>query len=245
MASDKWILVTGGSRGIGRALVEELAREYNVVFTCRTLGEASQAVEEACAPLAGWVTAYACDGGAAAQVDELAPRLLEQYGAPFAVIHNAGITQDGLHIHHTPESWQQVLNANLNAVFYWNRHLLPAMILNGEGALVLMSSVTGIKGNAGQTAYGASKAALIGLCRSLAPELGRFGIRANCLVPGLIAGEMTDAMPPARLEAMRKQVPLRRLGSAHEVARAAAFLIGDDSRYMTGQTLVLDGGLTA
>lgn len=241
----KWVLITGGSRGIGRALVEELAREWNVVFTCRSIGEASQAVIDACAGLPGWVEAYACDGSDEVQVDALAPQLLEKHGAPHAVIHNAGITQDGLHIHQTPETWQRVINTNLNAVFYWNRHLVPPMVMNGDGALVLMSSVTGIKGNVGQTAYGATKAAMIGLCRSLAPELGRFGLRVNCLAPGIIESEMTEAMPPAKLDAMRKQVPLRRLGTPQEVARVTSFLIGNDSRYMTGQTLVLDGGLTA
>lgn len=242
---DKWVLITGGSRGIGRALVEELARDWNVVFTCRSTGEASQATIDACANLPGWVEAYACDGSDESQVDALAPQLLEKHGAPYAVIHNAGITQDGLHIHQTAQSWQRVIDTNLNAVFYWNRHLIPAMMMNADGALVLMSSVTGIKGNVGQTAYGATKAAMIGLCRSLAPELGRFGLRVNCLAPGIIESDMTEAMPPAKLDAMRKQVPLKRLGTPQEVARVTAFLIGDDSRYMTGQTLVLDGGLTA
>lgn len=240
-----WVLVTGGSRGIGRALVETLARDWNVVFTCRSITDASLATIEACAGLPGWVEAHACDGSDENSVDALAPRLLEKHGAPHAAIHNAGITADGLHIHQTPESWQRIINTNLNAVFYWNRHLLPAMILNREGALVLMSSVTAIKGNVGQTAYGATKAAMTGLCRSLAPELGRFGLRVNCLAPGIIDSEMTAAMPAEKLEAMRKQVPLRRLGTPEEVARVTAFLIGDDSRYMTGQTLVLDGGLTA
>ena len=243
--SRKWVLVTGGSRGIGRALVQTLAREWNVVFTCRHITDESLATIEACASLPGWVEACACDGSDAQRIDELAPQLLEKHGAPRAVIHNAGIALDGLHIHQTTADWQQTMDSNLSAVFYWNRRLLPAMVLAGDGALVLMSSVTAIKGNPGQTAYAATKAALTGICRSLAPELGRFGLRVNCLAPGLIASDMTDAMPQPRLETLRKQIPLRRLGTPEEVARAAAFLIGDDSRYMTGQTLVIDGGLTA
>ena len=243
--SRKWVLVTGGSRGIGRALVQALANDWNVVFTCRRIGEESLAVIEACAGLPGRVEACACDGGNELQTDDLASRLLERLGAPHAVIHNAGIALDGLHIHQSTANWQQTLDTNLSAVFYWNRRLLPAMMLSGDGALVLMSSVTAIKGNSGQTAYAATKAAMMGICRSLAPELGRFGLRVNCLAPGLIESDMTGAMPAAKLEAMRRQVPLRRLGTPEEVARVAAFLIGDDSRYMTGQTLVLDGGLTA
>lgn len=108
-----------------------------------------------------------------------------------------------------------------------------------------MSSVSAIKGNIGQSAYGASKAALIGLGRSLALEMGRFNIRVNCLLPGVIDSDMTRDMPADALKGLRKQIPLRRLGNAQEVARVSAFMIGNDSRYMTGQTLVLDGGLTA
>ncbi|WP_421096064.1 SDR family oxidoreductase [Serratia fonticola] len=240
----QWVLVTGGSRGIGRALVEELAKQWNVVFTCRHAQSASTAVIEACSGLPGWVESCVCDGSDEQAVNLVAPQLLVRLGAPFAVIHNAGITLDDLHIQQTGERWRQVIDTNLNAIFYWNRHLLPAMMAQGEGAMVLMSSVTGIKGNTGQTAYGASKAAMIGMGKSLALEVARFGIRVNCLLPGIIESEMTQAIPPEALKALRKQIPLRRLGKASEVARITAFLIGDDSRYMTGQSLILDGGLT-
>jgi 3-oxoacyl-[acyl-carrier protein] reductase len=240
----QWVLVTGGSRGIGRALVEELAKQWNVVFTCRGGLSPGAEVIEYCSGLPGWVESCVCDGSDEQAVDLVAPQLLARLGAPFAVIHNAGITLDDLHIQQTGERWRQVIDTNLNAIFYWNRHLLPAMMAQGEGAMVLMSSVTGIKGNTGQTAYGASKAAMIGLGKSLALEVARFGIRVNCLLPGIIESEMTQAIPPEALKALRKQIPLRRLGKASEVARATAFLIGDDSRYMTGQSLVLDGGLT-
>lgn len=245
MMTNKWVLVTGGSRGIGRAIVEELAKEWNVVFTWRTGEQESRNVVDACASLPGRVEGYSCDGSDDGQVSALAAQLLEKYGAPFAVIHNAGITQDGLHVRQTPERWRQVIDNNLNAVYYWNQRLLPAMMVEGEGAIVMMSSVSGIKGNIGQTAYGASKAAMIGLGRSLALEIARFGIRVNCLVPGIIDSEMTRSMPAAKLDAFRKHIPLNRFGQPTEVAKAVAFLISDASAYMTGQTLVLDGGLTA
>ncbi|CNH13975.1 acyl-carrier protein [Yersinia aldovae] len=243
--SRQWVLITGGSRGIGRALVEELANEWNVVFTWRNDEQQSRDVISHCEGLAGWVKSYRCDGSNQSDVDALAPQLLEKYGPPGAVIHNAGITGDGLHIQQDGDNWRHVLDTNLNAVFYWNKHLLPQMMIQGEGAVLLMSSVTAIKGNVGQSAYAASKAAMIGLGRSLALEMGRFGIRVNCLLPGVIDSDMTRAMPAEILKGLRKQIPLRRLGNAQEVARVSAFMIGNDSRYMTGQTLVLDGGLTA
>ncbi|EEP96097.1 3-oxoacyl-[acyl-carrier protein] reductase [Yersinia aldovae ATCC 35236] len=239
------MLITGGSRGIGRALVEELANEWNVIFTWRNDEQQSRDVISHCEGLAGWVKSYRCDGSNQSDVDALAPQLLEKYGPPGAVIHNAGITGDGLHIQQDGDNWRNVLDTNLNAVFYWNKHLLPQMMIQGEGAVLLMSSVTAIKGNVGQSAYAASKAAMIGLGRSLALEMGRFGIRVNCLLPGVIDSDMTRAMPAEALKGLRKQIPLRRLGNAQEVARVSAFMIGNDSRYMTGQTLVLDGGLTA
>ncbi|MBW5824115.1 SDR family oxidoreductase [Yersinia kristensenii] len=243
--SKQWVLITGGSRGIGRALVEELAKEWNVVFTWRNGEQQSRDVIDSCEGLPGKVTGYRCDGSNEADVDALAPQLLEKYGPPGAVIHNAGITGDSLHIQQNGDNWRNVLDTNLNAVFYWNKHVLPAMMMQGEGAVLLMSSVTAIKGNIGQSAYGASKAAMIGLGRSLALEMGRFNIRVNCLLPGVIDSDMTRDMSADALKGLRKQIPLRRLGSAQEVARVSAFMIGNDSRYMTGQTLVLDGGLTA
>ena len=245
MMSRQWVLVTGGSRGIGRAVVEELAQKWNVIFTWHSDAQRSDAVVSSCKGSLGWVKGVRCDGTDTLEVSAVAAELLACYGAPFAIIHNAGITQDDLHIKHTALSWQLVIETNLNAVFYWNHHLLPAMVESGEGAIVLMSSVSAIKGNVGQTAYGASKAAMIGMSRSLALELGRFGIRVNCLLPGLIESDMTRAMPVAELKELRKKVPLRRLGKAQEVAQAVSFMIGDGSSYMTGQILVLDGGLTA
>lgn len=242
---DKWVLVTGGSRGIGRATVLRLAQEWNVVFTWQQGEKESQEVHLACQGLAGWVESHQCDGCNEQGVGELAASLLERHGAPHAIVHNAGITLDALHIYQNAENWRRVMDTNLNAIFYWNHCLLPSMIEQGEGALVMMSSVTGIKGNSGQSAYGASKAALIGLGRSLSIELGRFGVRVNCLLPGYIESDMLAAIPKEKLTAIRKDIPLKRFGKADEVAGAVAWLVSDASAYMTGQTLILDGGLSA
>ncbi|WP_353798097.1 SDR family oxidoreductase [Enterobacter cloacae] len=242
----RWMLITGGSRGIGQALVSHLLPEWNIVFTGRNEAGIGRTLAQAQGlRTATWVKGYRCDGRDEADVQRLATSLLDEFGAPAAIVHNAGMTRDALHIHQTSRDWQDVLTNNLVALVNWNRTLLPAMMMQGSGAVVLMSSVTAIKGNSGQTAYAASKAAMIGLTRSLAQEMGRFGIRVNCLAPGLIEGEMVEAIPEARLKAMRQSIPLRRLGQTQDVAHAVAFLAGEGSRYLTGQTLVLDGGLSA
>ncbi len=244
--TQKWVLVTGGSRGIGQALVTGLLPQWNIVFTGRSEEGIARTLELAQdVQSAHWVKGYSCDGKDEQRVGELAQQMLDEYGAPAAIVHNAGIARDALHIHQDAEVWRDVLDNNLISLVNWNRLLLPAMMMQSEGSVVLMSSVTAIRGNSGQTAYAASKAAMMGIARSLAREVGRFGIRVNCLAPGLIESDMTQAIPEAKLKAMRQEIPLRRLGLAEEVTGSVAFLIGDNSRYLTGQTLVLDGGLSA
>jgi 3-oxoacyl-[acyl-carrier protein] reductase len=242
---DKWILVTGGSGVIGRATVLELAKEWNVVFTWHSGEEQSQSLLTLCESLPGRVEGIRCDGRDEAMVNDRAAKLIERLGAPYGIIHNAGITLDALHLLQTSDNWRQVMDTNLNAVFHWNKPLLPAMIAQREGAIVMMSSVSGIKGNVGQTAYAASKAAMIGLSRSLAVEVGRFGIRVNSLLPGFIDSEMLQSLTKEKMAAIRSLIPMKRLGQPEEIASAVAWLVGDGSRYMTGQTLVIDGGITA
>ncbi|MBK4715082.1 MULTISPECIES: SDR family NAD(P)-dependent oxidoreductase [Tenebrionibacter/Tenebrionicola group] len=241
----KWVLITGGSRGIGRALVTGLLPQWNVAFTGRREEGVAQTLAQAQAHTDAWVRGYCCDGKDEQRVEELAQAMLDEFGPPGAIIHNAGIARDALHIHQDADVWRDVLDNNLIAMVSWNKALLPAMMTQGEGAIVMMSSVTAVKGNSGQTAYAASKAAMMGVARSLAREVGRFGIRVNCLAPGLIESDMTAAIPQTKLKAMRQEIPLRRLGQMQDVVDTAAFLINDGSRYLTGQTLVLDGGLSA
>jgi len=242
---NQWILITGGSRGIGRAAVQRLAKEWNVVFTWCQGESAAHEVELACAGLPGRVESHQCDGRDEQAVTRLATDLLARYGAPHAVVHNAGITLDALHIHQNADNWRKVMDTNLNAIFYWNSQLLETMMMQGGGSVVMMSSVTGINGNSGQSAYAASKAAMIGLARTLSVELGRFNVRVNCLLPGYIDTEILADMPKDKLVALRKTIPMKRFGKVDEVAGAVAWLVSEDSTYMTGQTLILDGGLSA
>lgn len=241
----KWILITGGSRGIGQVLVTRLMSDWNIVFT----GRSEEGIIHTLSLTQNmstntWVKGIRCDGKDEQYVEKIATSLLDEFGAPAAIVHNAGMTNDALHIHQHAQEWRDILDNNLISVVNWNRYLLPSMMVQGNGSIVLMSSVTALKGNSGQTAYAASKAAMIGVARSLACEVGRFGIRVNCLAPGLIEGDMVNAIPAAKLEKIQKNIPLRRLGRPEDVAQATGFLIGDESRYFTGQTFVLDGGLS-
>lgn len=178
-------------------------------------------------------------------VNNLAKDLIERLGAPCGIIHNAGIARDMLHIHQRPEDLSEVLNTNLCSVFHWNQALVSEMMSNKHGSIILMSSVTGLKGNVGQTLYGATKAAMMGVTRSLALELGRFNIHVNAIAPRFIATEMTEHMPANKLQDVKKSIPLRRMGTTKEVASLAKYLLSDESAYITGQTLVIDGGLSA
>lgn len=244
MKPDKWVLVTGGSRGIGESVVKHLADKYNVVFTWLREEEQARALESECAQFAGKVIGFRCDGTCAAQVDTLAANLLSEHGAPFGIIHNAGITRDALHFRQTSKDWHAVINTNLNAIFHWNQALLPAMMTKSEGSIVMMSSVSAIKGNAGQVAYAATKAAMLGMTRSLAKEVARFNLRVNSVLPGLIETEMVQVMAEAEKKILRKGIPMRRFGRKEEVSQVVGFLLSDGSSYITGQSLVVDGGIT-
>lgn len=244
MNTQEWILITGGSRGIGRALVKHFAQKYNVVFTWLSQQIQAEMLEQECAELPGQVVGYCCDGRDNLQVTKLAAQLLTERGAPLGIIHNAGITRDALHIHQAEQDWYDVINTNLNSVFHWHSVLLNAMMMQGRGSIVMMSSVSAIKGNTGQVAYSATKAAMTGMARSLAREVARFGIRVNCILPGLIETEMMQKLSDAERKKLRALIPLRRIGSEDDVIQAAEYLMSDASSYMTGQSLVVDGGMT-
>lgn len=244
MPDNKWVLVTGGSRGIGAAVVRQLAHSWNVMFTWQKNQLQAQEIEQSCARLPGKVLGYQCDGTDEKQVATLATKLLAENGAPAGIVHNAGITRDALHIHQSNEDWQNVIDTNLNAIFYWNRQLLPAMFMHG-GSIVLMSSVSAIKGNRGQVAYSATKAAMTGIARSLANEVSRFNVRVNCILPGLIETDMVAAMSREERKQLQSQIPLRRLGKPEEIAQSVDFLLSDSATYITGQSLIIDGGLSS
>lgn len=242
----KWAFVTGGTRGIGKGVVRTLAaRGYPVAFTYRASAAEAERLTAEINAAGGQSEAYACDSSQIEAVFELGKKLIARHGAPYAVINNAGIAKDGLLATTSAADWNAVIDNNLTSVYAVNRAFLPEMLSNDDGCVIQISSVTGLKGNIGQSVYGATKAAMIGLTRSLALEVGRFNIRVNAVAPGLIATDMTGAIPPAQLKKLSSLIALGRLGTVEDVALTVEFLLGPGGRYVTGQTFVIDGGLTA
>jgi 3-oxoacyl-[acyl-carrier protein] reductase len=231
----KTALVTGASRGIGRAIASELsAAGASVVIGYR---EAANEAES----LAGEI------GGRAVAADvsdsEQARGLVEQAGDLDILVNNAGVTRDGLLARMPDEDWRHVMETNLSAMFYTCRAAARGMMKRRSGAIVNVSSIVGLRGNPGQVNYGAAKAGIVGLTKSLARELGVRGVRANVVAPGYVKTRLTDVLPEEARQAMLDNTPLGRLGDPEDVARAVRFLCSDEASFITGEVLLVDGGL--
>jgi 3-oxoacyl-[acyl-carrier protein] reductase len=231
----KTALVTGASRGIGRAIALELARAgATVVVGYRSGAVAADAVA-------------AETGGRALQADVSsaadAKRLVEEAGDVEILVNNAGITRDGVLARMTDDDWRAVVETNLSSVFYTCRAVSRKMMKRRGGAIVNLSSIVGIHGNWGQTNYAASKGAIIAFTKSLAQELGSRGVRANVVAPGYISTQLTDAIPEDARKQMLELTPLGRFGEPDDVARAVRFLCSDAAAFVTGEVLVVGGGL--
>ncbi|MDF7673979.1 3-oxoacyl-ACP reductase FabG [Acetobacteraceae bacterium ESL0709] len=241
---DKWILITGGSRGIGKSLVEYLSQSYNTVFTYASSDEKAKSLVGSLSQKdgRGWVIAEKCDVRDAEATRDMCRRLTETYAPPYGLISNAGITRDELMLKMDPRNWHDVIDSNLNGAFNIVHALSPFMVQERQGSIIFMSSVAATKGIVGQTNYSASKAGLLGLTRSLALELSRFKITVNAILPGYIDTDMTDLLGEQK-KVISKSIPLRRFADPIEVAYLADFLLSDKSRYITGQSLTIDGGV--
>ncbi len=231
----KTALVTGGSRGIGHAIAAELARAGARVVVGYNSG-----AEEA--------TAVAAEiGGRAVQADVSsaadAARLVEEAGDLDILVNNAGVTRDGLLARMSDEDWRQVIETNLSSVFYTCRAVTRPMMKKRAGAIVNVSSIVGLHGNFGQTNYGAAKAGIIGFTKSLARELGSRGVRANVVAPGYVKTRLTEVIPDEGKALMLANTPLGRLGDPDDVAGAVRFLCSDEAAFITGEVLLVDGGL--
>ncbi|MCZ6636186.1 MAG: 3-oxoacyl-[acyl-carrier-protein] reductase [bacterium] len=240
----KTALVTGGSRGIGEAIALRLASEGADVAVCASKSLASaQSVAQKVEAQGRKSLALQADVSVAKDVDTLIAQVLDAWGSLDILVNNAGITRDGLLMRLKESDWDAVLDVNLKGAYLCVKAASRAMMKARSGRIVNISSVVGLIGNAGQINYSASKSGLIGLTKSIARELAGRGITANAVAPGFIPTEMTAALSEEIQQDLIRQIPLGKLGSAEDIAAAVAFLASDDAAYITGQVLVVDGGM--
>jgi 3-oxoacyl-[acyl-carrier protein] reductase len=231
----KTALVTGGSRGIGAAIARELARAgATVVVGYRSGADEANAI-------ASEIGGRAVQADVANAVD--AKRIVEEAGELDVLVNNAGITRDGLLARMSDEDWSAVVETNLSSVFYTCRAVTRGMMKRRTGSIVNLSSIVGLHGNLGQTNYAASKAGIVAFTKSLAQELGSRGVRANVVAPGYVKSRLTDVIPEEAKTQMLALTPLGRFGDPEDVARAVRFLCSDDASFITGEVLVVGGGL--
>ena len=242
--SGKTAVVTGGSRGIGRAVCLELAKSGANVVLCYAGNEtAANETVSACEALGAKALAVKCDVADSAQVKALMDEAVKAFGRIDILVNNAGITRDGLLMMMKEEDFDAVISANLRGTFLCMKAVSRLMMKQRYGRIVNLSSVVGLRGNAGQVNYAASKAGVIGMTKSLAKELASRGVTVNAVAPGFIDTDMTAAMPEAAKTATLASIPMQRLGAPEDIAKAVAFLASDDAAYITGQVIAVDGGM--
>lgn len=242
--SGKIAVVTGGSRGIGRAICLELAaRGAAVVVNYNQSEDKARRVVAEIEAGGGAAAAMAADVGVAYHVDRLFKRVTADYGAVDILVNNAGITLDNVIMRMKPNDFDIVISANLRSAWLCCKAATRLMMRKRRGVIVNITSVVGLAGNGGQTNYAASKAGIIGLTKSLAKEVAARGIRVNAVAPGFVQTDMTAALSDELKSKAVEAIPLGRIGRPEEIAKAVAFLVSPDAAYITGQTLVVDGGM--
>ena len=240
----KVALVTGASRGIGRAIAQKLVEHgATLAFTYLSSVEKGQSLEAELSAQGGKVKSFRSDASDYTQADQLVTDVLGQFNRLDIVVNNAGITRDGLLMRMSEEQWDEVIRVNLKSVFNLTKAATRPMMKQRSGSIINITSVVGLRGNAGQTNYAASKAGIVGFTKSVALELGSRAIRCNAVAPGFIETEMTGQLGEAQIAEWSSQIPLKRGGKAEEVADAVLFLASDMSSYITGQVLQVDGGM--
>ena len=240
----KVALITGAARGIGKAIAMKFASEgADVAFTDLVINEVGEQTVKDIEAFGHKVKAYASNAANFEETHNVVNQILADFGRIDILVNNAGITKDGLMLRMSEAQWDAVLNVNLKSAFNFIHALTPIMARQRSGSIINMSSVVGVSGNAGQCNYSASKAGLIGLAKSIAKEMGPCGIRANCIAPGFIISDMTNALSEEVRDAWVKQIPLRRGGTPEDVANVAVFLASDLSSYVSGQVIHCCGAM--
>jgi 3-oxoacyl-[acyl-carrier protein] reductase len=240
----KTAIITGGSRGIGKAIVENFVKQgANVAFTYSSSSEAAKAIENKLSTKNVKVKSYKSDASNFEEAQLLAASVLEEFGSIDILVNNAGITKDNLLMRMSEEDFDRVIQVNLKSVFNMTKAVQRTMLKQRKGSIINMSSVIGVKGNAGQSNYAASKAGIIGFTKSMAIELGSRNIRSNAIAPGFIVTEMTEELGEETIKQYFEAIPLKRGGTPEEIANTCVFLGSDMSSYLTGQVLNVDGGM--
>ncbi len=240
----KTAIITGASRGIGKGIAEVFAQHgANVAFTYSSSVEAANQLENELNALGVKAKGYQSNAADFNQAQELADDVVKEFGSIDILVNNAGITKDNLLMRITEEDFDKVIEVNLKSVFNMTKAVQRTMLKQRKGSIINMSSVVGVKGNAGQTNYAASKAGIIGFSKSVALELGSRNIRSNVIAPGFIETEMTAKLDEDTVKGWRDAIPLKRGGTPEDIANVCVFLASDMSAYVTGQTLNVDGGM--
>ena len=240
----KTVIITGATRGIGKGISELFAKQgANIAFTYRSSDEKAKALKDELSVNGCKVKGYKSDASNFEAAQQLAVDVLEEFGSIDVLVNNAGITKDGLLMRMSEDDFDRVMDINMKSVFNMTKAVLRPMLKQRKGSIINMSSVVGVKGNAGQANYSASKAAINGFTKSTALELGSRNIRCNSIAPGFIETEMTEALGEDQIQEWRNSIPLKRGGTTEDIANSALFLASDMSAYVTGQVLHVCGGM--
>jgi 3-oxoacyl-[acyl-carrier protein] reductase len=244
LLENKVAIITGASRGIGRAIAERFIEEgATVAFTYLSSDEKARQLEQELTAKGGIAKGFKSDASKFDSAQELVDAVVAEFGTVDVLVNNAGITRDTLLMRMSEQQWDEVIETNLKSAFNLTKAVIKPMLKAKSGSIINMSSVVGVSGNAGQANYAASKAGMIGFSKSVAQELGSRNIRCNSIAPGFIETEMTEVLDQKVVEEWRNSIPLKRGGSPVDVANATIFLASDMSAYVTGQTLHVCGGM--
>jgi 3-oxoacyl-[acyl-carrier protein] reductase len=244
LLENKTAIITGATRGIGRGIALEFAKQgANVAFTYSSSVDAANTLEIELNAIGIKAKGYQSNAAEFETAQELAKDILEEFGSIDVLVNNAGITKDNLLMRISEDDFDKVIQVNLKSVFNMTKAVIRPMMKQRAGSIINMSSVVGLKGNAGQSNYAASKSGILGFSKSVALELGSRNIRSNVIAPGFIETEMTEKLDEATVQGWRNSIPLKRGGTPEDIANACVFLASDMSSYITGQTLSVDGGM--